>query len=49
MTAVVEECELKGKSVLCCNYGVPNGCLQSTMKQSGIYVYVCVGDKNDTE
>ena len=27
MFLLVEECELK-RSVLCCNYGVSNGCLQ---------------------
>ena len=28
MFLLVEECEVKRKSVLSCNYGAPNGCLQ---------------------
>ena len=28
MFLLVEECELKWQSALCCNDGVPNGCLQ---------------------
>ena len=37
MFLLVEECELK--SVLCCNYGVPNVCLQGDNEEDWCMIY----------